>query len=339
MTNVLLIEQEYISQKAFSKMFDSIPNCELVGIAESGSEAMTLLNRHHPQVIFADAVMGDESGIDICKKVKKYFPKVVVYILSNFYNLKLLEESMLSGVEEYILKPLSRTKLSSLMEKNYSENVMEEDCSHRLYEVIEKKDYREASNVAFEVVKQYFEESSRSLRLERFRQLGANLFYMVPGMDNTQKDYYLQKFQLDIRTASDPVYSSCWLMEIITEIFRQLCVMKYAHMGKVFQYIEKNKNNDIMLSDLSEQAGISSGYLSRIFKKYYHISVVDYIHLRKLQQAKYYMVSSEMNISDISFLLGYSEAGYFCKIFKKYEKMTPTAFHNNYLKMKKQVVC
>lgn len=34
-----------------------------------------------------------------------------------------------------------------------------------------------------------------------------------------------------------------------------------------------------------------------------------------------------MNISDISFLLGYSEAGYFCKIFKKYEGMTPSAFH------------
>ena len=66
-----------------------------------------------------------------------------------------------------------------------------------------------------------------------------------------------------------------------------------------------------------------------IFKKYYKISVVDYIHLRKLLQAKYYMATSEMNISDISFLLGYSEAGYFCKIFKKYEGQTPSAFHKN----------
>ena len=64
-------------------------------------------------------------------------------------------------------------------------------------------------------------------------------------------------------------------------------------------------------------------------KKYYKISVVDYIHLRKLLQAKYYMATSEMNISDISFLLGYSEAGYFCKIFKKYEGQTPSAFHKN----------
>jgi YesN/AraC family two-component response regulator len=47
--------------------------------------------------------------------------------------------------------------------------------------------------------------------------------------------------------------------------------------------------------------------------------------------AKKYLVSSEMNISDISFLLGYSEPGYFCKIFKKYEKMTPSAFCHTYV--------
>ena len=50
---------------------------------------------------------------------------------------------------------------------------------------------------------------------------------------------------------------------------------------------KNNKNNEISLSELADEAGISSGYLSRIFKKYYKISVVDYIHLRKLLQAKY----------------------------------------------------
>ena len=97
--------------------------------------------------------------------------------------------------------------------------------------------------------------------------------------------------------------------------------------------IENNKNNEISLSELADVAGISSGYLSRIFKKYYKFSVVDYIHLRKLLQAKYYMATSEMNISDISFLLGYSEAGYFCKIFKKYEGQTPSAFNKNFQKL------
>ena len=152
---------------------------------------------------------------------------------------------------------------------------------------------------------------------------------MIPGMDNIQKNYYLQKYEITVKVLTKSALCYYWMIQIITEVFRQLCTMKYAHMNKVFQYIENNKNNEISLSELAEEAGISSGYLSRIFKKYYKISVVDYIHLRKLLQAKYYMATSEMNISDISFLLGYSEAGYFCKIFKKYEGQTPSAFHKN----------
>lgn len=146
--------------------------------------------------------------------------------------------------------------------------------------------------------------------------LESSLFYMIPGMDNIQKNYYFQKYEITMKVLTKSAICYHWLIQIITEVFRQLCTMKYAHMNKVFQYIENNKNNEISLSELADEAGISSGYLSRIFKKYYKISVVDYIHLRKLLQAKYYMATSEMNISDISFLLGYSEAGYFCKIFK-----------------------
>ena len=112
-----------------------------------------------------------------------------------------------------------------------------------------------------------------------------------------------------------------------------LCIFNFQDYNHEKIEIENNKNNEISLSELAEEAGISSGYLSRIFKKYYKISVVDYVHLRKLLQAKYYMATSEMNISDISFLLGYSEAGYFCKIFKKYEGQTPSAFHKNSLKL------
>ena len=208
---------------------------------------------------------------------------------------------------------------------NEEENVQQE----ALFAAIEQKDYKKAYDTAKELVECLFEECDRRERRSKLSMLESSLFYMIPGMDNIQKNYYLQKYEITVKVLTKSTLCYYWLIQIITEVFRQLCTMKYAHMNKVFQYIENNKNNEISLSELAEEAGISSGYLSRIFKKYYKISVVDYIHLRKLLQAKYYMATSEMNISDISFLLGYSEAGYFCKIFKKYEGQTPSAFHKN----------
>ena len=99
--------------------------------------------------------------------------------------------------------------------------------------------------------------------------LESSLFYMIPGMDNIQKNYYFQKYEITMKVLTKSAICYHWLIQIITEVFRQLCTMKYAHMNKVFQYIENNKNNEISLSELADEAGISSGYLSRIFKKYY----------------------------------------------------------------------
>lgn len=333
MINVLLIDQEFLFQRAFTKMMDDLEGCRLVGVAETGAEAFALLNRFHPQIIFADVMLGQENGIDLCKKIKELFPDSVLYILSNYCNLKLIQKSMRVGIEEYLYKPLSRMKLSLLIKNNQDVKEEEQDeHMEELFSAIDKKDYKKAYDSSKHLVARIFEHTESNKRKEKLEMVATNLIYMIPGMDKTQKNYYLQKYELTGKTLSKATYSYCWVIQIITEVFRQLCVMKYTHMNQVFQYIENNKNYEISLSELSEQAGISSGYLSRIFKKYYHISVVDYIHLRKLHMAKYYMVSSEMNISDISFLLGYSEAGYFCKIFKKYEGMTPSAFHNRYIK-------
>lgn len=333
MINVLLIDQEELFQRAFTKLIEKQSNCKLVGIAENGNEAIEYMEKYHPQIVFSDVLLGDENGIDVCKGIKQDFPDVTTYILSSYCNMELIKNAMKCGIERYLLKPLKQTSFSSIFVEKRERVSQEDDEEYRqLIHVIEKKEYQSCYEQAQQYVEHIFKEEDITKRKDFLKQLATSLFYMVPGMDQAQKDYYLQKYEINNNVVFKEMYCYCWLLSVITEVFRQLCVMKYMHMNKVLQYIENNINNEISLPELAEQAGISSGYLSRIFKKYYHISVVDYIHLRKLTSAKFYMISSEMNISDISFLLGYSEAGYFCKIFKKYEKMTPTAFVNRFVK-------
>lgn len=329
MVKVMLIEREYLFQKAFAKMIDRVDNCCLVGIADSGMEAMEMVQQFHPQIVFSEVFLGNENGIDICKGIKHEYPDISTVILSNYRNMNLVNKAMQTGVEQYLLKPVSQKKIADLCEYNTPQK---EDNEHtrELFQSFEEKDYKKTYNVAKKYIQYIFDEMDLNERKDEILSTAAAMLYMIPGLDRSQQEYYMKKYELNAKVLSKKVLCHCWLMQIVTEVYRQVCVMKYAHMNQVLQYIEANKNNEISLTALSDQAGVSSGYLSRIFKKYYHISVVDYIHLRKILVAKQYMVSSEMNISDISFLLGYSEAGYFCKIFKKYEEMTPSAFHNAY---------
>ncbi len=333
MVDVLIADADELYQSAMEKMLADCKDCRLIGTATSGKEAMEMASSCRPQVILSDVTLHEESGITVCKMIRNRLPEASIYILSNYGDYTLLHNAMEAGVNEYLFKPLSRKKLAAIIKSNQSEEPVElEDTNiDKLISSLDERNYKYSYDVAKEVVSYLFRECGKEVRKEKMVGLATSLFYIIPGMDNAQKEYYLQKYKINAKKVSKPLLCFCWIMQIVTEVYRQLCTMKYSHMNKVFQYIEDNKNNEIALADLSAQAGISSGYLSRIFKKYYKISVVDYIHLRKITMAKYYMATSEMNISDISFLLGYSEAGYFCKIFKKYEGRTPSSF-NRYSK-------
>ncbi|WP_454206159.1 helix-turn-helix domain-containing protein [Peptoniphilus sp. Marseille-Q6390] len=75
-----------------------------------------------------------------------------------------------------------------------------------------------------------------------------------------------------------------------------------------------------------KECNISQGYLSRLFKNEYNLTVVNYIHLKKINLAKEYILLENSSVLDIAFNLGYNEYGYFSKVFKKYEKMTVEQF-------------
>ena len=49
---------------------------------------------------------------------------------------------------------------------------------------------------------------------------------------------------------------------------------------------------------------------------------MDYLHIRKLHRAKTILAHEKKNAAETAHLLGYNEAGYFSKVFKKYEGIT-----------------
>ena len=326
MVKVLLIDQEYLFQEAFKKLMEKVENCQLIGVAETGIDAMKIVNQFHPQIVFSEVLMGQENGIDICREIKSSYPDITTFILSNYRNMNLMNKAISAGIDNYLLKPITCQRISELCVEEDHQTVEDDDNLRELLQSIERREYKESYDMAKTYLRHIYSELDSSLHRDTLKVTASKLFYMIPGMDYAQKKHYLQKYPLTTKAISNQVLCFCWLVQIITEVYRQICVMKYSYMNKVLQYIENNINEEISLSELAEYAGVSNGYLSRIFKKYYHISVVDYIHLRKILSAKRYMVSSEMNISDISFLLGYSDAGYFSKIFKKYENVKPSAF-------------
>ena len=97
---------------------------------------------------------------------------------------------------------------------------------------------------------------------------------------------------------------------------------KLTLAGTADLVLEKHIKEDITLNSIIENCAISQGYLSRIFREQFKVSVTEYLHMRKLHLAKGYFYFTEDSIAEVAFRLGYNESSYFSKVFKKFENMT-----------------
>lgn len=92
------------------------------------------------------------------------------------------------------------------------------------------------------------------------------------------------------------------------------------------QYVLENIENRISLPDVAKYVSISAGYLSTLFKKQYHQNFVDYINEEKSKHACKLISENKYSMYEISYKLGFENAYYFSRIFKRYIGMTPSEY-------------
>ncbi|MHB8061572.1 MAG: response regulator transcription factor [Ruminiclostridium sp.] len=101
---------------------------------------------------------------------------------------------------------------------------------------------------------------------------------------------------------------------------------KHILVSGAKKYIIKNCMETIKLKDVAKNLNISAGYLSSIFPRYTGMCFTDYVNKIKIEEAKKMLKDGQQKIYEISYLLGYENACYFSKIFKKIAGCSPTEF-------------
>ncbi len=91
-------------------------------------------------------------------------------------------------------------------------------------------------------------------------------------------------------------------------------------------YIEQNYDKEIFIGELAKQMGYSTPHLINKFKAYYGITPKAFFSQVRILKAKELLLTTDKLSREIAYFLGFSDALYFIRFFKKYTGVTPTQF-------------
>ena len=99
---------------------------------------------------------------------------------------------------------------------------------------------------------------------------------------------------------------------------------------KALSYIEKNLHEKLSLKEISKIACMSDYHFKRVFKKEVKMGVYQYIQQRRISEASFLLLNSDLSIIDISLVSGYSSQEAFSRVFKEYYNLPPRQYKNKF---------
>jgi len=94
-------------------------------------------------------------------------------------------------------------------------------------------------------------------------------------------------------------------------------------MLQIEHYVENSIARRVTLDEFAKSLYLSPSKLKRLFIKLYGMPFRDFVYMRRMEWAKYYVEETDIAISEIPFLVGYSSVNALYQAYKKHYGSTP----------------
>jgi len=113
-STILLAEDEKNLRNSFKRIL--LLYVEKVYDVSDGEEALSIYYKYKPDIIITDLKMPKLNGLDLIKIVRKENENIPIIVTSAYTDQEFLLESIKLSLVEYVVKPISDTNLSKLLE-------------------------------------------------------------------------------------------------------------------------------------------------------------------------------------------------------------------------------
>ncbi len=115
----LIIDDERLARNELRRLLEVFPKIEIVGEAANAEEALDLIDKLHPNLLFLDIQMPGKTGFELLSEIEGSVPDVIFTTAYDEYALKAFEYNAL----DYLLKPIDPNRLAEAINRMEEEHL------------------------------------------------------------------------------------------------------------------------------------------------------------------------------------------------------------------------
>jgi two-component system LytT family response regulator len=124
----LIVDDETRARRSLRRRLEQAPDLKIVAEARDGHEALELIRRHRPDLMFLDVQMPGMDGFDVLRALQpKELPVIIFVTMSDDYATRAFETRTL----DYLLKPISNSALRDALERARRNRDKKHAANHR----------------------------------------------------------------------------------------------------------------------------------------------------------------------------------------------------------------
>ena len=157
---------------------ENADDMELVGVAQDGLETMTMLAEKRPDVLLMDLVLPKLDGISVLQRIQGSGHPPITFVVSAFYNDKMITSAMAMGVSFFMPKPCDMDALITRVRQSVDAERNEALASTQL---VREREYR---NVDLEaMVTEVIHEIGVPAHIKGYQYLREAIILTIKNMD------------------------------------------------------------------------------------------------------------------------------------------------------------
>lgn len=350
--NILLVDDDRVVRYSLkkSKLWDEF-GFAVSGEAVDGHEALTKVSSYRFDMAFVDIKMPRIDGIEFLKELRRSGESMCVVFMSRYSDFAYARQGIVLGAFDYILKPVDESNLSDVLsrarlhlDKKKREEKSHCELSGLMNESLKIYGFNDKINTLLQLIinspddaASFAEREVKSL-VHAFENDTPKIKIILEHAQKSLHSIILEKnpwlasldlFEIECKEeilCGCPHISSSFIpfVSYMASLVKKLHLNdKNSVVKQVCQYVLSHSDEKVSLKSTSVEIGFSSSYLSRIFRQNTGEGFVEYVTKIKMERAKALLKSGKYKNYEISDILGYKKADYFCCLFKKYTGVTP----------------